>query len=213
VDAIPGGNASVGTISATGLYTPPPAAGSHTITATSIGDTSKHASATLGVTDPPGVSTYHYDLARDGVNSHEFAFSPSNVNQSRFGKLFSSQVDRAIYTQPLWGPSLNIAGAVHNVILVATQHDSLYALDADVTPCQQIWHSNLIDAAHGAGAGETAVCWYDVGSGYGDIQPEIGVTGTPVIDSATNTLYVVSKSETGGCSTGNARVLSAAARN
>jgi hypothetical protein len=204
VDAIPGGSASVGTISATGLYTPPPAAGSHTITATSTGDPSKSASAILGVTDLPGVSTYHYDLARDGVNAYEFALSPSNINQSTFGKLFSCQVDGAIYTQPLWVPSLKIAGAVHNVILVATQHDSLYAFDADVSPCQQIWHSNLIDAVHGAGAGETAVCWYDVGSGYGDIQPEIGVTGTPVIDPATNILYVVSKSETGGCSTGNA---------
>jgi hypothetical protein len=204
VDTITGGNGSVGTISTTGLYTPPSSAGSHTVTATSVADSSKSALAILGVTDLPGVLTYHYDLARDGVNSHEFALAHANVNQSKFGKLFSCQVDGAIYGQPLWIPSLNFAGAAHNAVFVTTQHDSLYAFDADVAPCQQLWHANLIDAAHGAGAGETSVCWYDVGSGYGDIQPEVGVTGTPVIDPATNTLYVVSKSEIGGCSTGNA---------
>ena len=203
VDGIAGGNAGVGTISAAGLYSSPASAGTHTVTATSVADTSKSSSATIGVTDLVGVSTYHYDLARDGVNAQEFALTTTSVRATSFGKLFSCQVDGAVYTEPLWMPAVTVNGATHNVIFVATQHDSLYAFDADASPCQQLWHASLLDAAHGGIANETSVCWYDVGSGFGDIQPEVGVTGTPVIDPATGTLYVVSKSETGGCSTGN----------
>jgi hypothetical protein len=198
VDGIGGGNSAVGVISSSGLYTPPSIAGSHKVTATSVADTSKSASAPMGVTDLAGVSTYHYDLARDGVNSHEFALTTADVNRNTFGKLFSCPVDSAVYTETLWVPSLNVNGSLHNVIFVATQHNSLYAFDADASPCLQLWHVNLIDAAHGGTTGETAVVWSDVGSGYKDIYPEIGVTSTPVIDPATNTLYVMSKSESGG---------------
>jgi len=81
---------------------------------------------------------------------------------------------------------------------VATQHDSLYAFDADASPCVQLWQARLLDTLHGGTAGETPVPCEEpncvVGAGYGDIQPEIGVTGTPVIDPSTNTIYVVSKS-------------------
>jgi len=170
----------------------------HTVTATSVADASKNASATLGVADLAGISTYHYDLARDGVNSQEYALTPASVNKRNFGKLFSCAVDSAVYTEPLWMPALNVNGSVHNVIFVATQHDSLYAFDADASPCQQLWQVSLIDAPHGGTAGETSIFWSDVGSGFKDIYPEIGVTGTPVIDSATGTLYVVSKSESSG---------------
>jgi hypothetical protein len=81
---------------------------------------------------------------------------------------------------------------------VATQHDSLYALDADASPCVQLWKVSLIDANHGGSSSESAVPSGSsgnlVGGGSGDITPEVGVTGTPVIDPSTNTLYVVSKS-------------------
>jgi hypothetical protein len=97
---------------------------------------------------------------------------------------------------------VNINGSVHNVIFVATQHDSVYAFDADVSPCQTLWYANLLDATHGGAANESSVCWNDVGADNGDIQFEVGVTGTPVIDPITGTLYVVSKSETGGCQIG-----------
>lgn len=122
------------------------------------------------------------------------------MSPSTFGKLFSCTVDAAVYAQPLWVPNLTIASAKHNVILVATQNDSLYAFDADTnsTPCTPLWHANLIDSAHGANSGEASVPSYGsgalVGAGNGDIVPEVGVTGTPVIDPTTNTLYVVSKS-------------------
>jgi hypothetical protein len=208
VDGIIGGNASAGRVSSAGLYSPPVSAGNHTVTATSIADATKSASATIGVTDLAGVTTYHYDLARDGANAQEFALTTTSVRATSFGKLFSCAVDGAVYAEPLWLPAVNVGGGTHHVIFVATQHDSVYAFDADASPCQQLWHTNLLDTAHGGVANETPVCWYDVGSGFGDIQPEVGVTGTPVIDPATNLLYVVSKSETGGCSTGNPSVFS-----
>ena len=161
-------------------------------------DTLVSASFSVSVTSLAGVYTYHNDLARDGVNSQEYALTTSNVNTSTFGKLFSCPVDGAIYTQPLWVANLTINSAKHNVVFVATQHDSLYAFDADAKPCVQLWHTNLIDSAHGGSSGETTVPsgvpGYLVGSGAGDITPEVGVTGTPVIDPTTNTLYVVSKS-------------------
>ncbi len=173
-------------------------AGVYTITATSVADVTKSAAATVGVTDLQGVYSYHNDLARDGVNSQEHALTTSNVNTSTFGKLFSCTVDGAVYAQPLWVSNLSINGATHNVVFIATQHDSLYAFDADSSPCVQLWKVSLIDTNHGANAGETTVpsgpSGFLVGGGSGDITPEVGVTGTPVINASTNTLYVVSKS-------------------
>ena len=173
-------------------------AGVYTITATSIADNTKSASATIGVTNLAGVFTYHNNLSRDGSNPSEYALTSSNVTTATFGKLFSCVGDGAIYTQPLWVANLTIGGAMHNVVFVATQHESLYAFDADASPCVTLWHISLIDSNHGGIAGETSVpagpTGNLVGSGFGDITPEVGVTGTPVIDPLTNTLYVVSKS-------------------
>ena len=179
-------------------YTAPGTAGSYTITASSVSNSADSTSMTVYVTDLAGVTTYHNDLARDGVNSQEYALTPATVATSAFGKLFSCTVDGAIYTQPLWVPNVTVNSAVHNVVLVATQHDSLFAFDADSSPCVTLWQANLIDSNHGAGAGETTVpsgpTGHLVGGGNGDITPEVGVTGTPVIDPLTDILYVVSKS-------------------
>jgi hypothetical protein len=153
----------------------------------------------VAVTDLTGVFTYHNDLSRDGANTHEYALSPSTVSTTKFGKLFSCPVDGAVYTQPLWVPGLTIGGGPHNVVFVATQHDSLYAFDADASPCVKYWQVKLLDTLHGGTGAEAQVpcneaVFCAVGAGYGDIQPEIGVTGTPVIDATTDTIYVVSKS-------------------
>ncbi|MCU1318205.1 MAG: hypothetical protein JWN63_3527 [Candidatus Acidoferrum typicum] len=184
--------------STSATYVAPNTPGIYSITATSVADVTKSASISIGVTNLTGVLTYHNNLSRDGTNTHEFALTTSNVNTATFGKLFSCQADGAIYAQPLWVPNLTVAGAPHNVIIVATQHESLYAFDADATPCTALWHVNLVDSAHGGSSGETSVLSAGsgalVGSGYGDISPEVGITGTPVIDPTTNTLYVVSKS-------------------
>ncbi|HEY6268839.1 MAG TPA: hypothetical protein VIX11_11115 [Candidatus Acidoferrum sp.] len=180
------------------IYVAPSAAGIYSITATSVADVTKSASTSLAVTDLSGVLTYHNNVSREGTNTHEFALTTANVNKSTFGKLFSCQADGAIYAQPLWIPNLAIAGTPHNVIVVATQHESIYAFDADAAPCTTLWHVSLIDSAHGGTTGEASVPSAGtgalVGSGYGDISPEVGITGTPVIDPTTNTLYVVSKS-------------------
>jgi hypothetical protein len=200
VDGIAGGNATVGTISTSGLYTPPATAGTHSVTATSGASS---ASATIAVTDLKAVLTYHNDLARDGINAREFALTPRSVTTATFGKLFSCAVDGAVYAQPLWMRGLSIGGGIHNVIFVATQHDSAYAFDADSQPCLMYWHVNLLDTLHGGTSMEKPVTWNDVGNCFGDIYPEVGVTGTPVIDSNTKTIYLVSASEKNPTSSGN----------
>ncbi len=95
---------------------------------------------------------------------------------------------------------MTIGGAPHNVVVAATAHDSVFVFDADASPCVTYWHANLLDTAHGGTVGETPVpsglagSGNLVGLGEGDITPETGVIGTPVIDPATGTIYVVSKS-------------------
>jgi hypothetical protein len=179
-------------------YTAPTTAGPYSLTATSVSNPSISATMSLYVSDLAGVTTYHNDVQRDGANTQEYALTPSTVTATTFGKLFSCPVDGAIFAQPLWLPNITVSGAKHNLLFVATQHDSLIAFDADSSACQQLWKISLIDTNHGANAGESSVPSGIpgglVGSGYGDIAPEVGVTGTPVIDPATATLYVVSKS-------------------
>jgi hypothetical protein len=178
--------------------TVPPTGSSYTVTATSVADPSRSSSISVGVTDLPGVLTYHNSLARDGANTSEYALSPATVTTATFGKLASCVVDGAIYAQPLWMANVKIGTATRNVVFVATAHDSLYAFDADASPCQPLWSANLIDTAHGATANEATVpngrTGYLVGNGHGNFTPEVGITGTPVIDAVSGTLYVVSKS-------------------
>lgn len=177
--------------------TAPATAGVYTVTAASASDPSRSASIRVGVTGLAGVLTYHNDLARDGVNAQEYALTTANV-KTGFGKLFSCVADGAIYAQPLWVSNLTVNGAKRNVVFVATQHDGLFAFDADASPCVTLWSVNLIDSKHGATTGEVTVpsgpVGHKVGSGYGDITPEVGVTGTPVIDTARSALYLISKS-------------------
>jgi hypothetical protein len=162
-------------------FTAPATAGVYTITATSVTDPSITSTMSIAVTDLKGVYTYHYDLARDGLNSAEFALTTANVNATTFGKLFSCSVDGAIIAQPLWLANLTVGGARHNVVLVATGQDSLYAFDADTGPCLQLWHVSLIDTAHGGTDGEIT-------------NQDYGIVGTPVIDPAANIVYVACRS-------------------
>src|SRR5262249_43419946 len=137
--------------------------------------------------------------SRDGSNTREFALTTSNVNTATFGKLFSCNADGAIYAQPLWVPKVTIGtGGAHNVIVAATMRDSVYVFDADANPCVTYWNKNLIPS------GETCGSNGDVGSD--DIVPDIGILGTPVIDSSTNTIYVVTKTKTNGTTTYHQRI-------
>ncbi|HXO60548.1 MAG TPA: hypothetical protein VN850_01945 [Candidatus Acidoferrales bacterium] len=190
VDSIPGGNSSVGTVSTTGVYSPPSAAGTHTVAARSAADSTASASASVFITDLAGVFTYHNDLSRDGVNSQEYALNTSTVKAATFGKRFACAIDASAYAQPLWVANVTIGGGTHNVLVAATQHDTVYAFDADASPCQTYWSKSLL------ASGETWVSSVDVNSD--DLAPDIGIVGTPVIDPATKTIYLVSKSKTTG---------------
>lgn len=190
VDSIPGGNASVGTVTAAGVYSPPSSAGSHTVAARSVADTTVSAAANVFITDLAGVFTYHNDLSRDGVNSKEYALNASTVKAATFGKRFACAIDASAYAQPLWVANIAIGGGTHNVLIAATVHDTVYAFDADAGPCQTYWSKSLL------ASGETWVNNMDVGGSL-DLAPDIGIVGTPVIDPATNTIYVVSKSKNG----------------
>ena len=189
VDGVAGGNITTGTISAAGLYAPPQAGGTHTATATSQADPGKSASIQIYVTDLSGVFTYKNDLQRTGQNLHETALSSANVNTANFGKLFSCAVDGTIYGQPLYYASLNIAGqGVHNVVFVATQNDTMYALDADSTNCQVLWQTSLLLA------NEIPFPTADVGT-CTEVVGNLGILTTPVIDPISNTLYLVAASK------------------
>ncbi|MFZ3217886.1 MAG: chitobiase/beta-hexosaminidase C-terminal domain-containing protein [Candidatus Acidiferrales bacterium] len=128
----------------------------------------------------------HYDMLRTGQNTAETALTPTNVNATTFGKLFALSVDGQVYAQPLYMPNVTVSGhGSHNVVYVATENDSLYAFDGDIGGAP-LWMITLLTN------GGTAVPNTDVVAG--DINPEIGVTGTPVIDPSSGTLYVVAKS-------------------
>ncbi|MGD0086620.1 MAG: PA14 domain-containing protein [Verrucomicrobiota bacterium] len=133
--------------------------------------------------------TYHYDNTRDGANTNETILTPGNVNVNSFGKLFSYTVDGQVYAEPLVMTNVTIPGqGVHDVVYVATEHDSVYAFDADSnagTNGGLLWSTNL---------GISAVMPNnDFGNRYGpyhDLDPEMGITATPVIDPVSGTLYL-----------------------
>ena len=141
------------------------------------------------------VRSYHYDLGATGVNSTELALTPANVNTTSFLKHFSTAVDGQIYAQPLYVPSVTVTtgpqAGVHNLAIVATQHDSLYAIDADSGVI--VWHTSFTLTGLPGATSITSVPSADTGST--DTSPEIGVCGTPVIDPATNLLYVDAKTK------------------
>lgn len=126
-----------------------------------------------------------------GVNANETVLTPANVTAATFGKLYSTPVDGQVYAQPLYMESVNITTGshqgTHNVVFVATEHDSLYAIDANTGTI--LWQDALLTAAHGGTV--TSVPSGDVGSS--DLSPEVGITATPVIDPTNNTIFVETK--------------------
>jgi len=140
------------------------------------------------------VLTQHNDVGRTGQNTNETILNTTNVNVSSFGQLFSLPVQGQVYAQPLYVYQVKINGVFHNVLIVATEEDNVYAFDAD-TPAAPLWSASLVDQKHGAGAGETAVPSSVIGCT--DLLPSIGVTSTPVIDSVAGFIYVEAKSTDG----------------
>jgi Abnormal spindle-like microcephaly-assoc'd, ASPM-SPD-2-Hydin len=140
-----------------------------------------------------GQLLYRNDNFRTGQNLAESVLTPSTVTTSQFGLQFTDAIDAYVYAQPLYAPAVAITGlGTHNVVYVATENDSVYAFDADAAGLP-LWQTSFIDPANGI----TAVPSSDVGASCEDLVPIIGITATPVIDSNTGTLYVVSKVKLG----------------
>jgi len=149
------------------------------------------ACALAGIETEPGnpgasrgadVLTYHNDLARTGQNLHETILRPGNVSVASFGKVGFYRTDGQVYAQPLYCSRLRIAGGVHDVLVVATEHDSVYACDAATGA--ELWTTSLLGPGEATGDDR----------GCGQIEPEIGITATPVIDPAAGAhgvIYVV----------------------
>jgi len=146
------------------------------------------------------VVTEHNDVSRTGQYTSEVFLSPANVNVNQFGKLFRQTVDGFIVGQPLYLSGVHFpGGSTHNVVYVATQHDSVYAFDADSnlgSAAAPLWQTSFINP----GAGVTSVPISDHGC-TGTRFSEIGVTSTPVIDPLAGTLYVVAKTLENGTHT------------
>jgi hypothetical protein len=143
--------------------------------------------ATLTVLAAAGVDvlTYHNDTARTGQNLKEVTLTLANVNSTNFGKLGFFNTDGKVDAQPLYLSSLSVGGGTHNVLYVVTEHDSVYAFDADSETV--LWQVSLL------GSGETP----SDDRGCSQISPEIGITSTPVIDRTAGThgvIYVVAMS-------------------
>jgi hypothetical protein len=134
------------------------------------------------------VTTYHNDNSRTGQYTQETLLTPANVSSGQFGKLFTTQVDGFVYAQPLYMANVSIGGATHNVLYVATENNTLFAIDADNGATY--WQFSLVPAN---GVPVNSATDLDCT----DLVPEVGITGTPVIDPTTGTIYVVAKSKVG----------------
>jgi hypothetical protein len=187
-------NATSGSLTLAGLQLGE--SGTYTLVASNYLGITNSLAATLTVLPIPNPSalnvlTYHYDNTRDGANTNEYVLTPQNVNVNSFGRLFSYTVDGYIYASPLYVSGLVIPGqGTHNAVFVATEHNSVYAFDADSnagTNGGLLWHTNMgasaLDSYHEFGDRYN-------GNNYTDIVPEVGITGTPVISLANGTLYV-----------------------
>jgi hypothetical protein len=134
------------------------------------------------------ITTSQYDNLRTGTTLAEKFLTPQNVNANQFGKLGVFRVDGAVYAQPLFIPSLEIpAKGKHDVLFIATEHDTVYAFDADRPNDPPLWQVSLLDKKLGTTpvSARAAQCPF--------IRPEIGITSTPVIDLKTGTLYVLAR--------------------
>ena len=138
----------------------------------------------------PRVTTWHNDNAHTGQYLLETALTPLNVNSNSFGKLGSYAVDGQIYAQPLYWPSLYIPHTgIHNVVFVATENDSVYAFDADTPGSQPLWQVNFT-----APPNVIPVPCAEIDKSC-HVYPIVGITGTPVIDPSSKTLYVIARTK------------------
>lgn len=137
------------------------------------------------------VLKFHNDNGGTGVNDQETILTPTSIKNG-FGKLYSLPVDGQVYAQPLYVPSVVIPNVgTRNVLFVATEHNSVYAFDADSSSATPLWQVNM---------GPTLLCTSIPGCDR-DLKPEIGITSTPVVDVARQAIYVVAETYSGGQAT------------
>ena len=145
------------------------------------------------------VTSFHNDPAATGANTSELQLTPTNVKTGSFGKLFATAVDGNVYAQPLVRTGVTIAGSAHDVVFAATENDSLYAIDTGSG--NVLWQRTFTSLSNSGGIlnntlGASAIAPVssaDVGAT--DISPNIGITGTPVIDVQRNLIYLVAKTK------------------
>ena len=195
VNGVPGGNATVGTVSPSGAYTAPARVPSTPISVMAISnaDTSKSATAAVNVQGYSGVLSWHNDGGITGQNTSETLLTTGNVNQATFKKLFSYPLDDQSFAQPLYVANVVFpGGAQRNAVYVATASNTLYAFDADGNVKTPLWQKSLMPPGAKPVDGNTT------GGIGGPITPNFGITGTPVIDGASGTLYAVTATQESG---------------
>jgi hypothetical protein len=134
------------------------------------------------------VITSQYDNARTGANLNETTLTPRNVNPQQLGKIFTLHVDGDVYAQPLFLGGVEIPGkGRHDILFIATEHDSVYAFDAYGNPSSPLWQVNFLKNGWTTVPARDAQCPF--------IAPEVGITSTPVIDPDTGTLYVLARTK------------------
>jgi len=170
--------ASCGTIDSSGLFTAAANAGNCTIKATASTGTAYTATASINVAIIH-YTTFQGSNAHTGANTREYVLTPSNVNSTTFGLAWSMALDSGIWSQPLYMDALTVNGAAHNVVFVTTAQDSVYAIDAETGVL--LWHRSFLST------GVTA----PTGTQMQSSMNPVGIVGTPVIDPASNTMYVV----------------------
>jgi hypothetical protein len=138
---------------------------------------------------PAGYLTWKNDNQRTGLQPNETVLTPANVNAAQFGEKFSNPIDGWAYAQPLYVPNVMIAGVKHNVVFVATEHASVFAFDAD-SAGPPLWKTNFL------GPGITTV--QTAGNHLIPVQPEVGITATPVIDGGSGTIYALAQTVENG---------------
>jgi hypothetical protein len=135
------------------------------------------------------VVTWHYSNTRNGVDNSETVLTPANVNARGFGKLYTQALDGLVVGHPLYLPALRIpARGVHKVVFVATMEDSVYAFDVENPSAPPLWVTSLLTySPAGAAPVSDQFMGCQVTTDFGDV----GVVSTPVIDPASNTIYLV----------------------
>src|ERR1700757_2368706 len=134
------------------------------------------------------VLTYHNNNPRTGLYNKETILTTSNVNAASFGKLFTLAADGLVDAEPLYLSAVSVGGVTHNLVIVATEHGTVYAYDADTGA--NVWHITTLKA------GETT----SDNRGCSQVTPEIGITSTPVIvrpKTGNPVIFVVAMSKDG----------------